>query len=58
MNRKVSVVFNRYCFPKMKDFSRLPPLQAVMYIVKVVVVLLSGGHRAFIERRLPVCADV
>jgi len=31
---KVSMVFTRNCFPKMKDFSRL---QAVMYTVKVVV---------------------
>jgi len=37
MNGKVFVVFNRNCFPKMKDFSRLGALQAVMYIVKVVV---------------------
>jgi len=31
------VFFNRNCFPKMTDFSRFGPLQAVMYIVKVVV---------------------
>jgi len=31
---KVSTVFNRNCFPKMTDFSRL---QAVTYTVKVVV---------------------
>ena len=37
MNRKVYVFFNRNCFPKMTDFSRFGPLQAVMYIVKVVV---------------------
>ena len=34
---KLSVVFNRNCFPKMKDFSRLCSLQAVGYTVKVVV---------------------
>jgi len=33
----VSVVFNRNCFPKMKDFLRLGSLQAVTYTVKVVV---------------------
>ena len=36
MNGKVSVVFNHNCFWKMKDFSRLAPLQAVTYTVKVV----------------------
>jgi len=25
INGKISVVFNRNCFPKMKDFSRLAP---------------------------------
>jgi len=34
---KVYVVFNRNCFPKTKDFSRLDVLQAVTYTVKVVV---------------------
>jgi len=34
---KVSVVFNRNCFPKMKDFSWLDALQAVTYTVRVVV---------------------
>ena len=34
---KVSMVFNRNCFPKMTDFLRLGALQAVMYTVKVVV---------------------
>ena len=29
--------FNRNCFPKMKDFSRLGLLQALTYTVKVVV---------------------
>jgi len=37
MDGEVSVVFNRNCFPKLKDFSRLGPLQAVMYTVKLVV---------------------
>jgi len=40
LNGKVSAVFSRHCFPKMKDFSRFcppPPLQAVTYTVKVVV---------------------
>ena len=37
MNGKMSMVFNRNCFPKLKDFSRLGPEQAVMYPVKVVV---------------------
>ena len=37
MDGKVSVVFNRSCFPKMTDFSRLGALQAVTYTVKVVV---------------------
>ena len=37
MDGKVSMVFNRNCLPKMKDFSRLGALQAVMYTVKVVV---------------------
>jgi len=31
------MVFNRNCFSKMKDFSRLGTLQAVTYAVKVVV---------------------
>jgi len=37
MDGEVSVVFNRNCFPKLKDFSRLGFLQAVMYTVKLVV---------------------
>jgi len=37
MNGKVSMVFNRNCFPKMTVFSRLGALQAVTYTVKVVV---------------------
>jgi len=37
MDGKVSMVFNRDCFPKMTDFSRLGALQAVTYTVKVVV---------------------
>ena len=38
MNRKVSAFFfHRKCFSKMKDFSRLPPIGAVTYTVKVVV---------------------
>jgi len=37
MNWKISVVFNRNCFPKMKHFSRLGFLQAVTYTAKVVV---------------------
>ena len=37
MNGKVSIVFDCNCFPKMADFSRLGPLQAVTYIVKVVI---------------------
>jgi len=35
MDGKVSMVFNRNCFPKVKDFSRLGTLQAVTYTVKV-----------------------
>jgi len=31
------VVFNRICLPKMKDFSRLGPLQVDTYTVRVVV---------------------
>jgi len=31
MDGKVSMFFNRNCFPKMKDFSRLGSLQAVTY---------------------------
>jgi len=34
---KVSMVFNRNCFPKVTDFSRLGALQAVTYTLKVVV---------------------
>ena len=34
MDEKVSMVFNRHCFP---DFSRLGALQTVTYTVKVVV---------------------
>jgi len=37
MDEKVSMVFNRNCFPKMTDFSRLGALQAVAYTLKVVV---------------------
>jgi len=37
MDGKVSMVFNRYCFPKLTDFSRLGALQAVTYTLKVVV---------------------
>ena len=37
MDGKVSVVFNRNCFPKMKDFSRLGLSRAVTYTVKVAV---------------------
>ena len=37
MDGKVSMVFNRSCFSKMKYVSRLGVLQAVTYIVKVVV---------------------
>jgi len=37
MDGKVSMVFNRNCFPKMTDFSRLGALKAVMYILKMVV---------------------
>ena len=37
VDEKVYVVFNRNCFPKMKDFSRLDALQAATYTVKVVV---------------------
>jgi len=36
MNGKVSVVFKRNCFPKMKDILRLGPLQAVT-LIKIVV---------------------
>jgi len=34
MDGKVSVVFNRNCFPKITDFTRLGDLQAVTYTVK------------------------
>jgi len=34
---EISMVFNRNCFRKMTDFSRLGALQAVTYTVKVVV---------------------
>ena len=37
MDGKVSMVFNRNCFPKMTDFSRLGALQAVTCTIKVVV---------------------
>jgi len=37
MDGKVSMVFNRNCFPKMTDFSRLGALQAVTYTLNVVV---------------------
>jgi len=37
MDGKVSMVFNRYSFPKMTDFSRLGALHAITYILKVVV---------------------
>ena len=37
MDGKVSMVFNRNCFPKMTDFSWLGALQAVTYTLKVVV---------------------
>jgi len=37
MDGKISMVFNRNCIPKMTYFSRLFVLQAVTYIVKVVV---------------------
>jgi len=37
MNGKIYGVFNCNCFPKMKHFSRLGPLQAVTCTVKVVV---------------------
>ena len=37
MDGKVYMVFNRNCFPIMTDFSRLGALQAVTYIIKVVV---------------------
>jgi len=37
MDGKVSMVFNRNCFPNMKDFLRLGALLAVTYTVKVAV---------------------
>jgi len=37
MNGKLSVVFNRNCFPKMKDYSRLRPIKAVTYTESVAV---------------------
>jgi len=37
MDGKVTLVFNRNCFPKITDFSRLGTLQAVTYTLKVVV---------------------
>ena len=37
LDGKISMVFNCSCFSKMKDFSGLDALQAVTYIVKVVV---------------------
>ena len=56
MDGRVSMVFNRNCFSKMKDFSRLGALQAIKYIVKVVVskkwreidtLLLHAGNRKY-----------
>ena len=50
MDGKVSMVFYRNCFRKMKDFSRLGPLQAVTYTVKVVVsqtLLLHTTNRRY-----------
>jgi len=38
MDGKVSIVFNRNCFPKMKDFSRLGDLQVCSHIHRKVVV--------------------
>jgi len=35
MDEKVSVIFNRNCFPKNERLLRLGPLQAVMYTVKL-----------------------
>ena len=32
MDGKESVIFNRNCFPKMKDFSRLGDLQACSHV--------------------------
>jgi len=32
MNGKVSVVFNRNCFPKMKDFSKLAPVRTGSHV--------------------------
>jgi len=52
MDGKVSIVFNRNCFPKITDSARLGALQAVTYPVKMVVskkwceidtLLLIGG---------------
>ena len=40
-NGKVSVVFNCNCCLKMKDFSKLRPLQAVKYTVKMVGLVLK-----------------
>jgi len=37
MDGKVSVVFNRNCFPEITDFSRFGTLQAVTFTLKVVV---------------------
>ena len=37
MDETIYVAFNRNCFSKIKDFSRLCVLQAVTYTVKVVV---------------------
>jgi len=37
VDMKVYMIFNHNCFPKMKYFSGLGDLQAVMYTAKVVV---------------------
>ena len=44
MDGKVSVVFNRNCFPKVTDFSRLGALQAATYNTIKVVASKNGAR--------------
>ena len=48
----VSVVFNRDCFPKMKDFSRLDALQEVTYTL-----LLHITNMAYLFVPFPMTLD-
>jgi len=45
INGKASMVFNRNCFPKLKNFSRLGPIHAVMYTRK------SGGIIEMVQNK-------